>query len=390
MSLEDTLSNLSLYDAKKYFRKAQNMVYNYTEMESKVREATNNEPWGTPSTLMEQISQGSFNYKERTEIIGMIFKRFTEKVSSEWRQIYKALQLLEYIIKHGSERFIDDCRSNLSLIAMLKDFHYIDSQGNDQGLNVRTRATAIVALLRDNDKIRAERKSAKELANKFNGIGSNDNSAGFSGRTGGFNKSNRKGISISADFDNDNEIRNYHTYDDKSYGEYKEEYIVENKQSHDKQQHKQQQQQAVKQEIIPDLLDTSNVSATKSEIPFKTKQEEEEDEDEFSDFQSVPVAKPKASSGLNDIFNTTPANNTFANLNTAKKDNNDPFASLFSDAKATKVEKPKTNSNNNIGKQDDLNDEFGDFLSSNTTKTTTPTSNNNTQTNSGEIDLLSF
>lgn len=61
MSLEDTLANMSLYDAKKYFRKAQNVVFNYTEMEGKVREATNNEPWGASSTLMDQISQGTYN-----------------------------------------------------------------------------------------------------------------------------------------------------------------------------------------------------------------------------------------------------------------------------------------------------------------------------------------
>lgn len=60
MSLEDTLANMSLYDAKKYFRKAQNVVFNYTEMEGKVREATNNEPWGASSTLMDQISQGTY------------------------------------------------------------------------------------------------------------------------------------------------------------------------------------------------------------------------------------------------------------------------------------------------------------------------------------------
>ena len=96
MSLEDTLGNLTIYDAKKYFRKAQNAVFNLTEMESKVREATNNEPWGASSTLMEQIAQGTFNFREREEIIGMIFKRFTEKTGSEWRQIYKALQLLEF------------------------------------------------------------------------------------------------------------------------------------------------------------------------------------------------------------------------------------------------------------------------------------------------------
>ena len=36
-------------------------VMNYTEMEAKVREATNNEPWGASSTLMQEIANGTFN-----------------------------------------------------------------------------------------------------------------------------------------------------------------------------------------------------------------------------------------------------------------------------------------------------------------------------------------
>lgn len=36
-------------------------VMNYTEMEAKVREATNNEPWGASSTLMQEIANGTHN-----------------------------------------------------------------------------------------------------------------------------------------------------------------------------------------------------------------------------------------------------------------------------------------------------------------------------------------
>ena len=36
-------------------------VMNYTEMEAKVREATNNEPWGASSSLMQEIANGTFN-----------------------------------------------------------------------------------------------------------------------------------------------------------------------------------------------------------------------------------------------------------------------------------------------------------------------------------------
>jgi epsin len=179
-SLKDQVSNLTLYDIKAGVRKVQNAVMNYTEMEAKVREATNNEPWGASSTLMNEIASGTFNYQLLNEIMPMIYKRFTEKAAEDWRQIYKALQLLEFLIKNGSERVIDDARSHLSLLKMLRQFHFIDQNGKDQGINVRNRAKELSDLLSDVDKIRAERKKARSNRNKFSGV-EGGMGAGFSG-----------------------------------------------------------------------------------------------------------------------------------------------------------------------------------------------------------------
>lgn len=44
-SLKKSVANLTLYDIKAGVRQVQNAVMNYTEMEAKVREATNNDPW---------------------------------------------------------------------------------------------------------------------------------------------------------------------------------------------------------------------------------------------------------------------------------------------------------------------------------------------------------
>ncbi|KAH8914626.1 ENTH-domain-containing protein [Atractiella rhizophila] len=135
-SLTNTVSNLTMYDVKDAFAKAKAVVMNYTEMEAKVREATNNDPWGASSSLMQEIAQGTFNFQHFNEIMPTIYKRFTEKEAYEWRQIYKALQLLEYLVKHGSERVVDDARTHLSMIKMLRNFHYVDEKtGKDQGIN---------------------------------------------------------------------------------------------------------------------------------------------------------------------------------------------------------------------------------------------------------------
>ena len=100
----------------------------------------------------------------------MIYKRFTEKSAEEWRQIYKALQLMEFLIKNGSERVIDDARSHLSLLKMLRQFHYIDENGKDQGVNVRNRSKELTDLLSDVERIRSERKKARATRNKYGGV----------------------------------------------------------------------------------------------------------------------------------------------------------------------------------------------------------------------------
>ncbi|KAJ2902852.1 hypothetical protein MKZ38_000046 [Zalerion maritima] len=183
-SLKDMATNLTLYDVKAGCREA---VMNYTEMEAKVREATNNEPWGASSTLMQEIANGTFNYQTLNEIMPMIYRRFTEKTAEEWRQIYKALQLLEFLIKHGSERVIDDARSHITLLKMLRQFHFIDQNGKDQGINVRNRAKELAELLSDVDRIRSERKKARASRGKYTGVeGGASFGGGSSSRYGGF------------------------------------------------------------------------------------------------------------------------------------------------------------------------------------------------------------
>ncbi|MCJ1429716.1 Epsin-3, clathrin recruitment and traffic between the Golgi and endosome [Sticta canariensis] len=118
----------------------------------------------------------------------MIYKRFQEKAAEEWRQIYKGLQLLEFLIKNGSERVIDDARSHLSLLKMLRQFHFIDQNGKDQGVNVRNRSKELAEMLSDVDRIRAERKKARNNRNKFGGAEGGSFSGGLSSgsKYGGF------------------------------------------------------------------------------------------------------------------------------------------------------------------------------------------------------------
>ncbi|EKD18386.1 epsin-3 [Drepanopeziza brunnea f. sp. 'multigermtubi' MB_m1] len=212
-SLKEAAANLTLYDLKAGVRKVQNAVMNYTEMEAKVREATNNEPWGASSTMLQEIANGTYNYQLLNEIMPMIYKRFTEKAAEEWRQIYKALQLLEFLIKNGSERVIDDARSHLTLLKMLRQFHYIDQNGKDQGLNVRNRAKELAELLSDVERIRAERKKSRATRNKYTGV------EGGAGLGGGMSSSSSRYGGFGSEESGGGSSREYGGYSGGVYGD---------------------------------------------------------------------------------------------------------------------------------------------------------------------------
>ncbi|KAG2009809.1 hypothetical protein CC2G_012697 [Coprinopsis cinerea AmutBmut pab1-1] len=124
-----------------------------------------------------------------------IYGRFMEKEARQWRQIYKSLQLLEYLVKNGSERVVDDARSHIATLKMLRSFHYIDDKGKDEGINVRNRAKELVELLSDVEKIRAERRKAKANKSKFIGVGNDGFGMSGGSRYGGFGSDSLGGAS---------------------------------------------------------------------------------------------------------------------------------------------------------------------------------------------------
>jgi hypothetical protein len=49
----------------------------------------------------------------------------------------QALQLIEYLLKSGSDRVVDNVREHLYEIKSLKNFQFIDEKQKDQGINGR-------------------------------------------------------------------------------------------------------------------------------------------------------------------------------------------------------------------------------------------------------------
>ncbi|KAF7837104.1 clathrin interactor EPSIN 3-like isoform X1 [Senna tora] len=147
-------------------REVNKKVLKVPGIEQKVLDATSNEPWGPHGTLLADIAQATRNYHEYQMIMAVIWKRIND-TGKNWRHVYKALTVLEYLVAHGSERVIDEIREHAYQISTLSDFQYIDSSGRDQGNNVRRKSQSLVALVNDKEKIIEVRQKAAANREKF-------------------------------------------------------------------------------------------------------------------------------------------------------------------------------------------------------------------------------
>lgn len=131
---------------------------------------------------MAEIADLTYNMVAFTEIMQMLWKRLNDH-GKNWRHVYKALVLLEYLIKTGSEKVAQQCKENIFAIQTLKDFQYTEGS-RDQGINVREKAKQLVALLKDDERLRNERaralKAKERFAQSVSGFGSDGIDTGSS------------------------------------------------------------------------------------------------------------------------------------------------------------------------------------------------------------------
>lgn len=120
--------------------------------------------------------------------MNVIWKRLNDQ-GKYWRHVYKALLLLEYLIKNGSEQVVRETKVHLVEIQTLTQFAHIDEKDKDVGvsgterkalrnitklvsllisyMSVRERARHIVDLVNDDNRVKQERDKAAKNAGKW-------------------------------------------------------------------------------------------------------------------------------------------------------------------------------------------------------------------------------
>ncbi|XP_004524570.1 putative uncharacterized protein DDB_G0277255 isoform X4 [Ceratitis capitata] len=146
-------------------RNIKNLAHNYSDAQVKVREATSNDPWGPSATIMAEIADLTYNVVAFSEIMQMIWKRLNDH-GKNWRHVFKALLLLDYLIKTGTEKVAQQCKENIFAIQTLREFSYFE-EGKDQGTHVREKSSQLVNLLKDDERLKNERVKALKAKERF-------------------------------------------------------------------------------------------------------------------------------------------------------------------------------------------------------------------------------
>jgi epsin len=154
---------------------------------------------------MNEIADACYDPEAYHQILGVLARRLQER-EERWRCCYKALLLLEHLIKHGPPKIVQDVQSSMSVLERLQHFQYKDPNGRDHGANVRHRAKELIDLVSSADRIQQEREKAKANRSKYRGVSGDEirvggfgstttttsSSYGAGGASGGYSGSNTK------------------------------------------------------------------------------------------------------------------------------------------------------------------------------------------------------
>ena len=101
-------------------------------VEQKVFDATNSEPWGPHGTVLSEIARCTASPDERAQVLSVLWRRVAEDKPDQWRCVYKALAVLEYLVANGSEAVVDELCNSARRLTALSSFQYKDNEGKDQ------------------------------------------------------------------------------------------------------------------------------------------------------------------------------------------------------------------------------------------------------------------
>ncbi|CAL5347454.1 unnamed protein product [Camellia sinensis] len=142
-----------------------------TEAELLAEDATNNDPCTPNARTMNTIAQAAFDIDNYWGIVDVLHRRLYSIDWKEWRQSYKSLVLLDFLLTHGPEDFAEEFKCDYDVIQELGMFEHKDKNGIDWGMNMRKLSERILNLLQGGETLKQARLKALKITKEIQGFG---------------------------------------------------------------------------------------------------------------------------------------------------------------------------------------------------------------------------
>ncbi|CAM0911491.1 unnamed protein product [Alopecurus aequalis] len=143
------------------YKQARLALGDITPAELLVQEATNGDPCVPDAKTLACIADAAFDIDDYWRIANVLHRRLGSVHDwKEWRPVYKALVVLEFLLTHGPEELPRDFLPTMKALRDLRGFTYTDDKGFDWGASMQRRVDSVVGLLTDADRLRDARHRA--------------------------------------------------------------------------------------------------------------------------------------------------------------------------------------------------------------------------------------
>lgn len=106
-----------------------------------LNEATNNDNWNISNSKLQVLADHTYDWNDYNVIMKHLWSKLSLK-PKEWRKIFKALHAIDFLLKNGAPRVIQDIRDDLFKIRSLQDMDYVQ-EGKDKCTGIREKAKQI-------------------------------------------------------------------------------------------------------------------------------------------------------------------------------------------------------------------------------------------------------
>ena len=111
-------------------------IFQTQEYKTILKECTSNENWNISNSKLQILADHTYNWEDYNVIMKHLWSKVQSK-PKDWRRIFKALNAMDYLVKNGAPRVVQDIKDDLYKIRSYNDFSYVDG-GTDHGQGGKT------------------------------------------------------------------------------------------------------------------------------------------------------------------------------------------------------------------------------------------------------------